>query len=70
MSMVPPHQSPPLKLLTKPGLWRRGEGRTRNEEAALACFLLHSSVQLRKGRAVGVLWCLRASVWFLQGWEQ
>lgn len=35
------------------------------KEAALACFLLHSSVRLRKGRAVG-----HACVWFLQGWQQ
>lgn len=41
------------------------------KEAALACFLLHSSVWLRKGWAVGyVCWCPCACVWFLQGWEQ
>lgn len=66
----PPHQSLPLKLLKIPWLWRREGGGLGMKKAALACFLLHSSVQLRKGWAVPrAFWklecvcpCLRACV--------
>lgn len=53
----PPHQSLPLKLLTKPWLWRRGKGRTRNEGGGLGLLSAPQLCPAQEGPGSGA--CMR-----------